>query len=97
MISELSNEASREACIELLWRLTAPGGVMVVVERGNRWGSHVANRARQYILDLDPTNTSVVAPCTHSKACPMIEGKGGANENIRHFHLQGKDKMVKFM
>ena len=64
MIAELKNDASRDAAIQLLWRLVAPGGMLVIVERGNRWGSHVTNRARQLVLDLDPDYTRV-------RSCPL--------------------------
>ena len=99
VISELKTDVLRDASIEVLWKLTAPGGVLIVVERGNRWGSHVANRARQLVLDLDPTSAHVVAPCTHNLQCPMIQNKGGMNEKTWcHFaHRTGDEEIRKIV
>ena len=97
MISELPKDKSRDATIELLWRLTAPGGVLIIVERGNRWGSSVAARARQLILELDPKVAQIVAPCTHSQSCPMIE-KSKKQKSWCHFaHRTGDEDIRKIV
>jgi ribosomal protein RSM22 (predicted rRNA methylase) len=96
MIAELKSDAIRDAAIQLLWQLVAPGGMLVVVERGNRWGSYVTNRVRQLVLNIDPDYSMVIAPCTHSKACPMIQGLA-KEKTWCHFAHRTGDEEIRLM
>jgi len=93
MIAELKKDVSRDAAIQLLWRLVAPGGMLVLVERGNRWGSQVTNRARDLVLTLDPEYSMVVAPCTHHLSCPMIQGVAKEKTWCHFGHRTGDEEI----
>ena len=49
-LSELPSARARAAAAALLWRHTAPGGVLVVAEPGTRQGFHVVREARRAVL-----------------------------------------------
>ena len=91
VISELSLDSSRDAAIDLLWHLTVPGGILVLVERGNQWGSNVVNRGREMILAKD-SMASVVAPCTHRDTCPLLKAVYPDGEEAEILDAEGKRK-----
>lgn len=49
-LSELCGQSDRELALDQLWGLVAEGGVLVVCERGNRWGFRVVKEARQQLI-----------------------------------------------
>lgn len=51
-----------------LWKST--GTFLVLVDRGNPFGSKLIIQARDFILSKG--NARVVAPCPHSDTCPMV-------------------------
>jgi len=50
-LTELTNDPTRRAAVQLLFELLDVGGVLVIVEPGNPFGSHTTRTARQFILD----------------------------------------------
>jgi ribosomal protein RSM22 (predicted rRNA methylase) len=82
-LSELPTESDRVRATSQLWELVNPGGVLVLMERGNRWGFHVvktmrdgllakeANKRRlrlQAEIDRDPTGGSAAQADTEAEA-----------------------------
>jgi ribosomal protein RSM22 (predicted rRNA methylase) len=85
----VTSSEDREKLIQDLWRRS--GNVLVLIEKGNDAGFAAIRDARAQILKKYKTAT-VVAPCGHDKACPMIARakKGGkkqqANAVCRFMH-----------
>ncbi|KAF0692649.1 Aste57867_16288 [Aphanomyces stellatus] len=91
VLSEITNDVERIAIVSTLWHLLAENGRLVLVDRGNSWGSLQVRSARQFILDSLTTNQDqvvesndatpriqggrVLGPCPHQKECPMQEGE----------------------
>ncbi|OQR86146.1 hypothetical protein ACHHYP_10953 [Achlya hypogyna] len=91
VLSDITNDVERIAIVSTLWSLLAEGGRLVIVDRGNSWGSLQVRSARQFILDSLTTNQEeviasddavpvveggrILGPCPHSKECPMKEGE----------------------
>jgi ribosomal protein RSM22 (predicted rRNA methylase) len=75
VLSELMNDMERIAVVSTLWNILADGGRMVIVDRGNSWGSLQVRSARQFILDSLTTNQDdVLAADSDSLEPPHIEG-----------------------
>ncbi|CAM9989787.1 unnamed protein product, partial [Ectocarpus fasciculatus] len=72
-LTELANDPSRRAAVQILFELLDCGGVVVFVEKGNPEGSFAVRTARQLLLNLNDPKTDVrtLAPCTHDKPCPL--------------------------
>ena len=49
-LSELTSERERADMTARLWELVAPGGVLVIADKGTRWGFHVVGSAREGLL-----------------------------------------------
>jgi SAM-dependent methyltransferase len=49
-LTELGNESERVRVTSQMWSLVSPGGVLVLVERGTRWGFHVIKTMRDGLL-----------------------------------------------
>jgi ribosomal protein RSM22 (predicted rRNA methylase) len=62
-------EAQRAACISRLWR--AATKLLIVIEPGTPLGFGVVREVRDLVI---AEGGHVVAPCTHSLACPMTAG-----------------------
>ncbi|ETV86268.1 hypothetical protein, variant [Aphanomyces astaci] len=91
VLSDITNDIERIAIVSTLWSLLAENGRLVLVDRGNSWGSLQVRSARQFILDSLTTNADevvvsddatpriqggkVLGPCPHQKECPMKEGE----------------------
>jgi ribosomal protein RSM22 (predicted rRNA methylase) len=91
VISELGTDHSRDAALEILWHLTAPGGMLILLERGNQWGSNVVNRGRELVLAQD-ASAAVVAPCTHRESCPLLKAVYPDGDEAEIFDAEGKRK-----
>ena len=78
-LSELPSDSARATAVALLWRLVSEkGGILVLVERGNPFGSHIVRSAREMILENCneiKVKGHVLAPCMHDKKCPLKEGE----------------------
>ena len=60
-----------------LWALVQPGGLLVLVEPGNKAGAERIVKVREALLDyFGPSELEVVAPCTHRHTCPLAGGDG---------------------
>lgn len=59
-LSELCSDAERRGVVRELWDRVAPGGCLVITERGNKWGFRVVRVARQQLLseELDRQATA---------------------------------------
>ncbi|KDO33714.1 hypothetical protein SPRG_19324 [Saprolegnia parasitica CBS 223.65] len=91
VLSDITNDVERIAIVSTLWSLLADGGRLVIVDRGNSWGSLQVRSARQFVLDSLTTNQEeviasddavphveggrILGPCPHAKECPMKEGE----------------------
>ncbi|ETW07606.1 hypothetical protein H310_02082 [Aphanomyces invadans] len=91
VLSDITNDFERIAVMSTLWSLLAENGRLVIVDRGNSWGSLQVRSARQFILDSLTANAEemvesndatprieggkVLGPCPHQKECPMQEGE----------------------
>lgn len=49
-LAELSSDGERARAAERLWDLVAEGGVLVVLEKGSRWGFHCVRMVRDGLL-----------------------------------------------
>ncbi|GAO50331.1 hypothetical protein G7K_4460-t1 [Saitoella complicata NRRL Y-17804] len=87
ILSSALDARERDDLVRDLWnRRVAPGGMMVVLERGTPQGFEAVARARQVILRTIENNDEkgyVVAPCPHDKECPMFAG--GPDEHRREW------------
>ena len=85
----------RKAVTSMLWDHVSPGGVLVVVESGDKLGAEVVHGVREAILKRNVPKEgaspgrqeakrmwkgTTVAPCGHDKACPLRVG----SEITRH-------------
>lgn len=83
----------RNALVRELWRHVAPGGVLIVFERGTPHGFEVVARARQTMCRMfsgayEKARGHVVAPCPHDAECPMFERPlRNPNERRRWCHF----------
>ena len=70
--------------LKSLWQCTKPGGLLVVVEDGTAAGFETVSFARDYILNFSTqarergdenakAEARVIAPCLHSKRCPLSD------------------------
>ncbi|OQS06464.1 hypothetical protein THRCLA_01485, partial [Thraustotheca clavata] len=91
VLSDITNDLERIAIVSTLWSLLAENGRLIIVDRGNSWGSLQVRSARQFILDSLTTNQDqviasddaiphiqggkILGPCPHHKECPMKEGE----------------------
>lgn len=50
-LSELHDQTSQQAAVQLLYELLDSNGLLVIVETGNPIGSHIVRSARQFLLD----------------------------------------------
>ena len=67
-LSEIPSEIVRKSFIKSLWDATKD--VLILVERGNPFGSDLINEAREHIIKIqEPLH--ILAPCPHEKTCPM--------------------------
>lgn len=64
-LGEWSNQA-RKVLIDKLWKSTLH--TLVMIEPGTMEGFGIIKEARQQLID---SNAHIIAPCPHSKACPM--------------------------
>jgi hypothetical protein len=77
VLGELRSGSERRRTVQELWRLTAPGGVLVLVEPGTPPGATFILQARQQVLEgagEEPGGAHVLAPCPHDGRCPL-EGR----------------------
>ena len=52
-LSELTTDDERARVVDELWDRVAPGGVLVLVDRGNGWGFHCIQTARDALLERE--------------------------------------------
>jgi hypothetical protein len=76
-LGELCTHEERMKTVDALWELVSPGGVLVITERGSRWGFSVIQAAREALIsseqerqavDSQPSSSkmAVIGPCPHS-------------------------------
>ena len=72
-LSELPDDSTRELALELLWDRTAPGGVLILVEAGDKVGGNIVKDARSMLVDgaLLKDGDRIIAPCPHKVTCPF--------------------------
>lgn len=51
VLSELPNDGARATAVALLWRMLRPGGIILISEFGDAFGSHTVRCARQMLID----------------------------------------------
>lgn len=49
-LSELPSNQAREVAVDVLWSFVKPNGIMLVVEKGSRFGSQLVGSARHQVL-----------------------------------------------
>ena len=65
-LTEMTNDPTRRAAVQLMFELLDVGGVLVIIEAGNPFGSHTTRTARQFILDAFGTRLSPSASASAS-------------------------------
>lgn len=78
---EVGDLKERARTVDILWRKVRPGGFLVLVEAGTRYGHNVVLEMRDYLLKISDIQTKkysvespihVFAPCPHDKPCPVF-------------------------
>jgi ribosomal protein RSM22 (predicted rRNA methylase) len=85
-LSELANDHMKRTATQLMFELLDNHGVLIFIDKGDPIGSHHVRTARQFLLDLTnpdkqwkeryslESEAKVMAPCTHSRFCPLEKG-----------------------
>lgn len=94
VLSEMPSDRARAAATALLWESLGPGGLLVVIERGNAFGSHVVRSARQFALDTYGSDARVVAPCAHDRPCPLPPGQFCAFGHRAPYAMRDTDSII---
>lgn len=57
--------------IEALWSRLKDNGVFVFVEPGSPKGFRFVHSFREWVLEKERSEASIVAPCPHHNKCPL--------------------------
>ncbi|CAD7925485.1 unnamed protein product [Amoebophrya sp. A120] len=70
---EIRGQPSRDMLIRNLWnRLTYPGGMLLLIERGTPTGFRFLHHTREMFIDeITEEHFHFVAPCPHEDMCPL--------------------------
>lgn len=99
-LSEMPNDMTRRAAVQVLFELLDEGGYLVIIESGNPYGSHTVRTARQFVLDTfnhldsngvpNPKMATTVFPSTPKTNKPTgedeDEGEGEGEKDRRGTH-----------
>ncbi|CAD7964222.1 unnamed protein product [Amoebophrya sp. A25] len=69
---DIKGQPSRDMLIRNLWNRLAPGGVLMLVERGTPTGFRFMHHTREmFIEEMGTQHFHFVAPCPHESMCPL--------------------------
>lgn len=82
VLTDLPDDGARATAVALLWRMLRPGGVIVISEFGDAFGSHTVRCARQMLIDesarLQNQLREEVPALLRARALPMEPRLRGA-------------------
>lgn len=70
-LCEMTSARAVFTAAAILWEKVAPNGVLVLIEPGTPDGFASIRAARNLLLDADPDEAYIIAPCTHNGPCPV--------------------------